>query len=102
MKAWKQVFYKIWVSDTNLVTMFRRHKMMNVWTSVITVRKARKEPQETHFESKNDRASCEREKGITVLLRGSQDTDGFLKGNRKREPPGGHGMYLQLWGCGVR
>lgn len=76
--------------------------MMKVWTSVIIVRKARKEPQETHFESKNDRASCEHEKGITVLLRGAQDTDGFLKGNRKREPPGGRGMYLQLWGCGVR
>lgn len=66
--------------------------MMNVWTSVIIVRKERKEPQETHFESKNDRASCEREKGIIVLLHGSQDTDGFLKGT-------GRGSHQVGVGC---
>lgn len=40
---------------------------------MIIVRKERKEPRETHFESKNDRASCEHEKGITMLLRGAQE-----------------------------
>lgn len=63
-----------------------RHKMMRGWTLVIPVRMEGRGPTRHTVKVEMTGLVFNVRKASTTLMTGAQDTAGFLKGKRKREP----------------